>query len=210
MMKDLSFNKELLGYALSFVSFVIPKLGGVKEIILFGSAARLEADKNSDADIFFNIADEKKIEEIKLFVKQELDKFYKSKFAEVWFNKGIKNSINVQVGKLEQWKLKRSIISDGIILYSKYKESPEKLKAYAYFNITPIKEIARRNKILRKLFGRKEKGYKDIGLMEKYLGKQQSLWSFFIPLENSKEVEKFLNCEKVQHKILEIWTDQVI
>jgi predicted nucleotidyltransferase len=209
-MKDLKLNNELLGYAFSFVSFIIPKLEGIKEIILFGSVARKEADKNSDVDLFFNILDANKENILKNFLKIELDKFYKSKFAEVWFNKGIKNPIKIQVGKLEQWKLKRSIISDGIMVYSKYKENPENLKAYAYFNIFPVKEIAKRNKVLRKLFGRREKGYNDRGLVEKYLGKQQSLWSFFVPLENSKDIEKFLNDEKIKHKTIEFWTDQLV
>ena len=41
-MKDLNYNmdkNELIGYASSFASFVIPKIN-VDEIILFGSAAR--------------------------------------------------------------------------------------------------------------------------------------------------------------------------
>ena len=155
-MKDLKLNNELFGYAASFVSFVIPKLEGIKEIILFGSVARKEADKNSDIDLFFNLADASKESILKNFLKIELDKFYKSKFAEVWFNKGIKNPIKIQAGELEKWKLKRSLISEGIVLYSKYKESPDKLKGYAYFNIVPIKDIAKRNKIIRILFGRKE------------------------------------------------------
>jgi hypothetical protein len=47
-------------------------------------------------------------------------------------------------------------------------------------------------------------------LVEKYLGKQQSLWSFFVPLENSKDIEKFLNDEKIKHKTIEFWTDQLV
>lgn len=209
-MKESKYNKDIIGYGLSFVSFIFPKLEGIKEIILFGSVAREEAIKESDVDLFFNINNKDKEKEIKKIIQFELGKFYKSKIAEIWSNKGIKNEIKVQIGKLEEWKLKRSIISDGIILFSKYKKSPEKLKAYVYFNINPISEVAKRNKILRKLFGRKEKGYDGKGLVEELMGKPQSLWSFFVPLENSKEIEKFFHDEKVSYKFFEIWTDQII
>ena len=50
-MKNLNY-KELIAYASSFASFVIPK-AEFDEIILFGSVARNEADKDSDIDLFF-------------------------------------------------------------------------------------------------------------------------------------------------------------
>ncbi|MDP1728884.1 MAG: nucleotidyltransferase domain-containing protein [archaeon] len=208
-MKESNYNKDIIGYALSFVSFIFPKLEDVREIILFGSVAREEAGNGSDVDLFINIENKNRESEIKKIIQFELSKFYKSKIAEVWFNKGIKNEIKVQVGNLEEWKLKRSIISDGIILFSKYKETPEKLGAYVYFNINPIGEIAKRNKILRKLFGRKEKGYGGKGLVEELTGKRQSLWSFFVPSETAKNIQKFLNNEKVSYRFFEIWTDQI-
>ena len=46
--------KELIAYESSFISFILGKIE-VEEIILFGSVARGEADKNSDVDLFFNV-----------------------------------------------------------------------------------------------------------------------------------------------------------
>ena len=93
-MKELKFEREMIAYAQAFVSFILPKIDA-KEIILFGSVARGEADKNSDIDLFFDVdKDENKIKEI---IKEELNKFYKSKIAESWFLRGIKNNINANV-----------------------------------------------------------------------------------------------------------------
>ena len=147
-MKELKSKQELIGYAASFVSFILPKIDGVKEIILFGSTVRGEAEEESDVDLFIDIEKKDDEEKIKKIAKEELKKFYKSKIAETWLLKGVKNLINVNVGRLEEWKLKRSIISEGISLYGKYKETPKNMKALVFFNIEPIRDITKRNKII--------------------------------------------------------------
>lgn len=207
-MKDLIY-KELIAYAGSFVAFVLPKID-VEEIILFGSVARKEAGKESDIDLFFNIKDRKNEKSIKKILKKELEKFYKSKIAETWHLKGIKNQIKFEVGNLEEWKLKRSIISEGITLYGKYKSMPEKIKGFVYFNIKPMKNITKRNKIVRKLFGRKEKSYSTKGFVENFHGKRLSSLSFILPLENSKDVINLLSREKIDFNFFEFWTDQIV
>lgn len=200
-------NRKLVAYAVSFVSFILPKIKNVNEIILFGSAARGEADKNSDIDLFINIkAQEKKV---KNAVEKEINKFYKSKIAETWLLKGIENPLKVKVGDLDKWKLKRSIISDGIVLYGKYKKSPEKLKGFTFFKIEPIKNITKRNLVLRRIFGRKEKNYSTKGMLKKLDGKKLSASSFILPLENSGKIINLLNSEKVDYRFFELWSDQV-
>ena len=200
---------ELIAYANAFVSFILPKVPDVKEIILFGSAARGESAKDSDVDLFFNIADKEKENRIKGMADKELEKFYKSKIAEVWFLRGIKNSIRVNVGKLDEWKLKRSIISDGICLYGKYKETPKGLKEFVLFNLKPIKNIAKRNKVIRQLFGRKEKAYFTEGIIKKLNGRKLSASSFTVSLEYAHQIIKLLGEEKVNYSFFEIWTDQL-
>lgn len=203
-MKNLNY-KELIAFANAFVSFVLPKID-VDEIILFGSAARNEATKESDIDIFFNTKNEKTIETI---IENELERFNKSKIAEIWRLKGIKNEISIKVGNLNQWKLKRSVISDGIVLYGKYREMPENMRGFTYFNIKPIKDIAKRNKIIRQLFGRKEKNYSTFGFLDKINGKQLTPNSFLAPIEKTQEILKILNAEKINYSFFEFWTDKV-
>lgn len=206
-MKNLKY-KELIAYAYSFVSFVLVRLD-IEEIILFGSTARGEAGKESDIDLFFNIRNKNQEENIRQILKSELERFYKSKIAEIWHLKGIKNPIKFEVGKLEEWKLKRSIISDGIVLYGRYKNIPEEMKGFVCFNIKPIKNIAKRNKIVRNLFGRKEKVYFRKGIIEEVNGKKLSPLSFILPLSHSQEVINILTKEKIDFSFFEFWTDQI-
>lgn len=204
-MKELKY-KDLIAYASAFVSFVLLKID-VKEIVLFGSAARGEAGRKSDVDLFFNI--ENGEEETKEMLKRELERFYKSKIYEIWSLKGIKNSIKFEVGNLSEWKLKRSIISEGIVLYGKYKEVPEKMEGFAQFTLKPIKNIAKRNRIVRKLFGRKEKSYSAEGTVGKLGGKRISASSLIVPLEKSKEIIGMLGKEKADYSFFEFWSDEL-
>jgi len=203
-MKRSKYDKNLIGYALAFVSFVLPKIE-VNEIILFGSVARGEADEKSDVDLFFDIKDKKVTRKM---IEKELDKFYKSKIGEIWNLKGVKNPIKVMVGDLDKWKLKRSIISDGVSLYGRYKEIPGKLKSFVHFNIKPIRDITKRNRIIRKLFGRKEEKYSSDGILKEINGKKLTPLSFVVSLDNSNEIIKFLGKEKVDYRFFEFWTDK--
>lgn len=201
-------DKELIAYAASFVAFVLPKIE-TEEIILFGSVARGEADEKSDIDLFFNIKDKKEERVTRNILNKQLVKFYKSKVVEIWSLKGITNSIKFEVGKLEKWKLKRSIISDGITLYGKYKNLPKKIRGFVYFKLESIKNITKRNRILRKLFGRREKGYSREGVIKRFNGKKLSSLSFVVPLQHSHDIIKVLSKEKANYSFFELWTDQL-
>jgi len=199
-------KSELIAYALAFTSFIISKIK-TTDIILFGSSVRGEADENSDIDIFINIKEDE--EKIKKIVDKELNKFYKSKIAEVWNLKNIKNPIKIHIGDIDKWKLKRSIISEGIVLYGRYKESPENMEGFTYFKVEPIKDITIRNFILRKLFGRIEKNYTVKGFIEEFNGKKLSSLSFLIPINKSHEIIELLSKNKIDYSFFELWSDQI-
>ena len=202
-MKNFNY-KELIAYASAFASFVLPKVN-IDEIILFGSVARNEADEKSDIDLFFNLKkDEDKTKEM---LKKELERFYKSKINEIWRLKGIKNEIKFEAGNLDKWKLKRSIISDGIVLFGKYKEIPKNMNSFVQFTLKPIKSITKRNRIIRKLFGRKEKKYSAKGMIDMLNGKKISVASFIVPIEKTNEIIKIMNKEKIDYSFFEFWSD---
>ena len=199
---------DLIAYGSSFVSFILKSLDKfeIKEIILFGSVARGEYDKNSDIDIFVNIENERDSDKIGKVINIQLKKFYKSKIREVWLNTGISNEIKVKVGNIDKWKLKRSIISDGITLFGKYKALPKKLEQCYLFVIKPIKDITKRNRVIRELFGRKEDKYQKNGLIGER-GRLSPI-SFIVAVKSSKEIFSIFEKEKIDYKFYEVWSDQ--
>lgn len=201
---------DLISYASAFVSFILKPLKDfdIKEIILFGSVARGDFDKESDIDIFINIQNGKDSDKIHEIIINNLNKFYKSKINEVWLNKGVTNEFTVKVGVLDKWKLKRSIIADGIVLFGKYKEYPEKIEHYYLFTFEPIRDITKRNRVIRRLFGRKEGKSFFRGVIEEINGKKLSPTLFIAPIDFSNKILDILKEEKVDYRIYEIWSDQ--
>lgn len=196
-------NKEdLISQAYGFVSYLFrePKIK-IKRIFLFGSAARGDFDEKSDIDIFVDV-DKKREKETEKKAKRALRRFYEIE-GEKWRLKGIKNQISLKTGFLEEWELKNSIEREGIVLYGG--AGGTKLKKYLLFVLEPITPIKKRMKITRKLFGRKEEGYQDKGLILKYEGKVLDPRSFMVSEEGLKEISFFLAKEKVRFHFEEIW-----
>ena len=66
--------------------------------------------------------------------------------------------ISIQVGNLAEWKLRREVISSGLMLYGKYAELPE-TEYYALFTIVELakKKSAQQIKIFRAPYGYKQR-----------------------------------------------------
>ena len=192
-------KSELIAFASAYSSFLLERVSNIKEIILFGSVARGDFDAKSDIDLFVN-TDAKLDSEIKRVTEQ----FYKSKIYELWKNKGIAQKLSVKMGVLKKWELYRSIVSDGILLYGKYRgEIPQ--EHYLFIALSPIKKVSKRNKVMRKLFGRKEESYTISGLIEQK--KRMSPTTFFVSWQSSLEVLNVLRKERVDFKMYECWSD---
>lgn len=200
---------ELISYAQAFVSFLMKSRVGkeINEIVLFGSVARGDIDKESDIDLFIEIRDEKKTNEVEKKIDTELGKFLDSKFSDTWRHRGIRNNISYKIGILEKWELERSVISDGITLYGKYRKLPKGLKQFSLFYFKPIKNVTKRNRVVRMLFGREEQHYNNEGLVKQVGGETLSPRSFVIPINHADEVISILDREKIDYNISEIFSD---
>ncbi len=161
-------------------------IDNVNNIILFGSASRNQANKDSDIDIFVDIID--KEDEYKKHIKQIIEKFYNSRFYQnYWKIKGIDNNFNVITGKIDEWnELKDNIISTGITLYSKFKSMPENKKYNLLIYFENIKPETKRVLLYKNLYGynANEKHYQ--GLLDKYKGIKINKGTIIVPLENKK------------------------
>ncbi|MFH1631283.1 MAG: nucleotidyltransferase domain-containing protein [Candidatus Aenigmatarchaeota archaeon] len=202
-------QNELISYALDFVSLLVEdsRSDKINKIILFGSVARGDFDHESDIDLFIDITENAD------FVEKRLALFESSEMNRLWRLKGINNKISIKKGKLLKSSLKRSIISNGIILYGKYKEVPEKLQHWLLIKMN-FDKLSRKISISlwRKLYGYEqkvnEKRYISKGLIEKNGGKRLEKNIIIIPIEKRKKFLEFITKNKINHTISEIWSDE--
>lgn len=193
---------ELVSYAVDFVSYLLQNLkekNKIKSIILFGSAARDEANEKSDVDIFINVFEEGKIEREAAKIK---DKFLESvKFKKYWKLLGIKNEINLAVGKLEKWKLRDSMLGSSIILYQKYSPVLEKGKNFTVLNWSNIKPNSKRVMLSKKLYGYLHYGKRYRGILEVYNGRKIGINVILVPTENLNHFLEIFKLFKIPVKI---------
>lgn len=204
-MREKKLNRSLmLAYLYSALSYVFREQsldGKIKRLSLFGSVARNDFDDDSDVDLFIE-TDKKEELMVKNGVERGLVKFQNIE-GEKWRLKGISNEIKIKVGRLEEWQLASSVKSEGIVLFSP--EKGNNLQKYFWFSYDAITSAKKRMKVKRTLFGREEKGFKSLGLVQKYGGKITSTRSFTISAEGQREVAAFLSGEKVFFSFKEIW-----
>jgi len=201
-------NKQTLNaiaYAQNAISFIFLDSSindFIKGIYLYGSAARGELTGDSDIDIFVDCnADKEKI--VEGIVKAALSRFYNSKDYDKWKLFKFEHNISIQIGDLTAWQLKTSIMAEGILLYSKKSEIlpaerkvlfsyelPKKKKQYLHFT--------------RIFFGRKEKGYKDSGLLAELNGNKISYNVIIVPKGNQQKTMEFMQKEKINYSMKEI------
>lgn len=193
-------------YASTFVSFMLNRLGSgierIDRVILYGSAARGEATKESDIDIFIDTKEdlEGKIEKI-------LNEFYDSREAALFKVYGIANEISVKVGELKKWKeLHRSITSGGIMLWGRFetKEKPIGTSHKIIFFWDKIEK--NRGAFLNKLYGFSSQGRRYEGLLEKWDGGKTGKSSVIIPLRHKEEMLGILKKYGVNAKNIEVFT----
>ena len=198
-------NLGIRAYASYFVSFLINSLGDlsdIRAIILFGSVARGDAEKDSDVDIFIDIKKPDKNKEKKF--NGILDDFYKSREAFLFKTKSIDNKINLIIGKLDEWNdLKDSIESNGIILYGNYISGKASGKKHALIYWDGIGQ--NRGAFLNKIYGFSIKGKRYDGFLKINNGRRLGKSCIIIPIENLTDLEKILKHYNVNAKIIEIY-----
>lgn len=203
-------KENLVSYAMGFASFLLDEkiAKDIDRIILFGSVPRGTFDEESDVDFFI---DTKK--EIEAEVQAILSLFNRSEVRKKWELKGIKNELSVKTGDLAKWKLRRDILTDGIILYGKYKELPENIEYYVLIqpSFAKFKKV-HKVKIWRKLYGYRQKvgkkTYQTRGLIERLGGKRVES-GIIVPTKSKSELLSFLNSREIGYTINELWSDNL-
>jgi len=204
-------QKDIYSYAYDFISRLIERVDmeAVKSIIVFGSVVRGDFDKESDVDIFIDTEKERSVEPD---VRTVINEFY-SHSRGTWVLRGVENQIIPIVGNLDsdKWEnLKREIISNGLVVYGKYKELPKNIERYVLitYDISRLKP-KEKSKFSRGLLGYRlmhnKKEYRIKGLLQEVGGSKISRNVVQIRSGHQNKLHAFLSKSKVRFQIREIW-----
>ncbi|MAG02595.1 hypothetical protein CMI42_04620 [Candidatus Pacearchaeota archaeon] len=198
--------KQYASYFTSYLLKNLKNINNIRKIILFGSAAKDTAHKDSDIDIFIEIIKKTKKQENEM--NKLVQDFYKSREALLFKTKGIDNKINIIVDKLQKWRsLKESIESTGIVLYGNYeaqnKKDNKNLAKYAIIYWNKINK--NRGAFLNKLYGFKIKNKTYKGILEQLEGKRIGKSCIILPTSNKKQIYDLIEKHKVEAKIIEVY-----
>lgn len=202
-------KNKIIAYALDFVAYLIEKVEGINQIILYGSTFRGDFIPESDIDLFIDISDKK----IENKVKKCLESYHLTGKYKSWKLRGIEKEFSLIIGKLDsrEWKdLRRAMINEGMILYGKYKAEIEKINHYTLIVFENIKPDKKRIKIYRKLFGFKIGKKRYPGLIEKTNSIKAGKGSILVPIEHVNTIKKYLQEKNVQMRLFDLWSDEKI
>ena len=199
-------NNNLVAYAIDFVSFLIQKTkyrDKVKNIILFGSVARQEETEKSDIDLFIDIAQDKNLEEEIEKIKEQ---FINSvKYQGYWKLLNVRNEIKMQVGQMEKWKeLEPSLISNGIVIYGKYKPRVHSEKHRVFYIWENIRPNAKRVLLNKQMFGYTQNKKRYLGILEIYNGERLGKGCITVPAEDANPFHRLFKKHKIAVKIKKV------
>lgn len=192
-------------YALAFTSFLLRNINvrSINKIILYGSVAKGESAKESDVDIFIDLV--KDTEKMRKAISSIVEEFYKSKEAIIFKLLGIENDINAVAGKLDEWEdLKRSIQSDGIVLWGKFESGkPRKTEHKIIFFWSRIEK--NRGAFLNKLYGYKTRKKQYKGMLELWGGSKPGKSCIMIPIRHRDEMIELIKKYKINARSVEVF-----
>jgi hypothetical protein len=190
---------------MSFLSFAFRRPGaeslGIKSAALFGSAARGDFTEGSDIDIFIDTPREQESRAQKLF-SMAAAKFMESREFESWKLRNFTPKISVLAGQMGEWELKDTALRESITLYGATACGTERS---AIVRLVPIRDVTKRNRVIRKLFGRAEKGFRDSGLVGKLGGERIAPAVFIVPEAGLGEVLRAMQEDSVDFRMKSIF-----
>ena len=145
----------------------------------------------------------KQEKEIENAARAASSRFYVSKDYEKWKQFKFTYPLSIHAGTLANWQLKTSVASEGILLYSKSMSITSSLRMVLFILTLPLNK-KKYLRFVRRMHGRKEKGYKEHGLLKEVGGKKLSGNVIIVPKENQHKVMSYLLKEKVDYSFKEI------
>ncbi|MEK6887377.1 MAG: nucleotidyltransferase domain-containing protein [Candidatus Aenigmatarchaeota archaeon] len=181
------------------------ELKRVRNVVLFGSAARFTASEESDIDIFFDVSGSKRFQlSLRSKLNKAADQFYLTNDALGFKSRGIDNELSIKAGNLKEWReLAQSIASHGIVLYGKYSSKPPGVMAYTILSW----ELPGKAKgaLLNKIYGYKTSKKRYPGLLEKNKGIKLGRAVIMMPAQNSNVFIDVLEKYKINYSRHDVW-----
>jgi hypothetical protein len=198
-------------YALLGVANVLSHLdpaqfGLIRGVFLFGSVARGTAARESDIDIFFDVAAPKKRHaKLRADFQKAFDDFALSQAGLRFKMAGVANAFAPIVGRLEEWSdLQRAIALSGIQLYGPARISVARGEPWLiyYWDRVPS---GKRGAFLNALHGYRVGKKKYAGLLQRARGFKTGKSGVAFPKARSPEFEELLRKYNVEYSILEFY-----
>jgi predicted nucleotidyltransferase len=200
-------NSKRIAFALDFTSFLIQKTKHrerIRNVILFGSVAREEANNGSEVDVFIDIIKDDKKVELEL-AKVRQDFMNSTKYKNYWKPLGIENEIKLTVGSFDTWeKLKPSLVANGITWFGKFKPNIQEGEHKVFLVWENIKPNSTRVSFNKQLLGYRQKEKFYDGLLQKYNGKRLGKGCIFVRLEHGAIFLKLFKKYKAAVKIKKV------
>ena len=197
---------QTIAYAQNLLSFLFLDTQAstfIDHIYLYGSGARGELMAESDVDLFVDTAPEK-VKLLERSAKSAYSRFSQSLDHQKWEKLGINYPFSIQVGKAKDWELYSSLLVEGVVLYSKQVDTSFEGKRFLLCTLVLPTIKAKYLLVIRTLFGRKEPGYRDTGLLGKIGGKKLGSNIILIPPQEKQKIFSFLDKEKIEYSFKEI------
>jgi predicted nucleotidyltransferase len=196
--------RKTLAYSLNFISFIMLEKISEKilSVYLFGSSIRDELDKESDIDIFISC---KKADEDEILKSAEIaeKRFRLSKDFDKWKLLYFTYPFSIKTGNIDEWELKNSIKTEGIQLFSKnVTESSHERSVIFIIDLPKNKKTYL--SLTRELFGRKDKNFTSMGLVEKQNGIKLGAGIFMTPKTSQTEFISLLHKQKINFRMIEV------
>ncbi len=196
-------SSKLHALAGAFASYLLDQAGEyIKGIYLFGSAARSEATKESDIDIFVDTSKDQSA------IAKAVDSFEATTIAKAFRAAGIKNPIRALAGNLSSEHfsdIRLSIAADGILLYGKAIPAEKGRQPCLLIWFSAPKQQKKKVAFLREIYGRAEKGKLYAGLLEKMEGFKAGSGTAVIPIRHKADFLAELKKAKVKYSIKNVW-----
>ncbi len=203
---------ELIGYAYDFVSYLTSKSfwdkANIRQIILYGSVARGDAEKSSDIDMFVDTSEPKEALEKQIHNAEDL--FYKSDRIKKWKLKGISNELSIIIGDLsgKAWDDLRDTISIyGITMWARFQAAPSGERQRSIIFSWSGEGATKQSQVnlCRRLYGYTVVGKHYQGALDKLGGKKLANGAVLVSAEYSNKIRKILRDLKMKYKAKEVF-----